>query len=303
MKTHDSHTVYNILMIPMCLVFFQGKLLHWSNDLGSKDTSSLVRETLTNLRVVRSLAAEARQVERYKDLASDVYDLSLQSGMVNATSKSSATLMVQLAVALSLYVAGLAVLTRQVEVGYIITFAGVSVMGLSSVAQLAPLVAQITRSLKATEHVLDLIDRVPEGAASSTGGQYPEGMEGRIELRDVVFDYPVRGKGDEDEGEGEANPRAGPLLKNFSLTLAAGSMTGIVGARRCGKTAIVELIQRMYDVDGGAVLVDGLDVRSLDSDWLRENVAVVHQEPILLGMNIAQNIAYALDSATQAQVS
>ena len=52
----------------------------------------------------------------------------------------------------------------------------------------------------------------------------------------------------------------------------------------------------------GSVLLDGLDVRALDSDWLRENVAVVHQEPILLGMNIAQNIAYALDSATQAQV-
>jgi len=65
---------------------------------------------------------------------------------------------------------------------------------------------------------------------------------------------------------------------------------------------VVELIQRLYDPDQGAVLLDGVDVRELDSDWLRENVAVVHQEPVMLGMTIAQNIAFALDSATQAQV-
>lgn len=110
-----------ISLSPVCLLviriqsFYAGKLAKDRSD-AINESSNLVRETLSHLTVVRSLAAEARQAERYKDLASDVYDLSLQSGMVNATSKSSATLVVQLAVALSLYVAGLAVLTRQVEV-------------------------------------------------------------------------------------------------------------------------------------------------------------------------------------------
>jgi hypothetical protein len=118
--------------------------------------SLLVTETLRHLREVRSMAAEARQLDKYKDLATDLYDLSLQSGMVNATSKSSATLMVQLAVALSLYLGGLAVLTRQVEVGYVITFAAVSIMSLSSLAQVSPLVAQITKALRITTQVTRL---------------------------------------------------------------------------------------------------------------------------------------------------
>jgi len=159
-------------------------------------------------------------------------------------------------------------------------------------------VLQITKALIATEHVMSLIERSPEGAAASTGGQVPDGIEGRVELRDVTFDYPVRGA-EVASGGGGGDPRAGPLLHNFSLTIAAGSMTGIVGARHSGKTAVVELIQRMYDADAGSVLLDGLDVRTLDSEWLREKVAVVHQEPVLLGMTIAQNIAFALDSATQ----
>jgi len=287
---------------PVCLLvirvqsFYAKKL---SKERGStmSATSLLVRETLENLRVVRALAAEARQVDKYKDLAADVYDLSLQTGMVNATSKSSSTLVVQLAVSLSLYVAGMAVLTRQVEVGYIITFAGVSILAMSSVAQFAPLVRQITKALRATEEVLNLLDRMPEGAASGGGGQTLEKLEGRIELRDVVFDYPVPYK--DEDGE---SARKGPVLNKLSLTISPGSMTAIVGARRSGKTAVEELIQRFYDPANGTVLIDGQDVRTLDSDWLRENVVVVHQEPILLGMSIAQNIAYSLDSVTQAQV-
>eukprot|EP00277_Geminigera_cryophila_P020848 CAMPEP_0179491056 /NCGR_PEP_ID=MMETSP0799-20121207/65848_1 /TAXON_ID=46947 /ORGANISM="Geminigera cryophila, Strain CCMP2564" /LENGTH=771 /DNA_ID=CAMNT_0021307409 /DNA_START=451 /DNA_END=2766 /DNA_ORIENTATION=- len=287
---------------PVCLLviriqsFYAKKL---SKERGSTmgATTLLVRETLENLRVVRALAAEARQVDQYKDLAADVYDLSLQTGMVNATSKSSATLVVQLAVALSLYVAGMAVLTRQVEVGYIITFAGVSILAMSSIAQFAPLVRQMTKALRATEEVLNLLDRTPEGAAM--GGTDARKSGGGIELRDVVFDYPVPYK-QPDEAEGGA--ATGPLLNNLSLTILPGSMTAIVGARHSGKTAVEELIQRLYDPLHGTVLLDGQDVRTLDSDWLRENVVVVHQEPILLAMSIAQNIAYSLDSVTQAQV-
>lgn len=284
---------------PVCLLVIRiqgfyalklGKERGWTIETSSR----LVRETLGNLRVVRALAAEARQVDKYKDLASDVYDLSLQSGMVNATSKSSATLIVQLAVALSLYVAGLAVLKRQVEVGYVITFAGVSILAMASLSQLAPLLRQVTKALEASEEVLNMLNRSPEGAARAAGGQTLENLEGKIELRDVTFDYPV-------SHQGTLKPTQ-PLIDNLSLTIPAGSMTAIVGERNAGKTALVELIQRLYDPDRGTVLLDGHDLTTLDNDWLRENVCVVYQEPILLGMTIAQNIAYSLDSVTQAQV-
>jgi len=274
--------------------------------------TELVRETLSNLREIRSLGAEPRQLDKYKDLAADVYDLSLQTGMVNATSKSSATLMVQLAVALSLYVSGMAVLTRQVEVGYVITFAGAAITAMSAVSQLSPLVAQVTKALTTVETVLALLDRAPQAAAaSSSGGHTLEVIEGRLELRDVMFAGAAGERNPRGRREGSVSEsilkegvEPEPLLKNVSLTFPAGSMTAVVhtSARKPATTALMELMQRLYDPEQGAVYLDGHDLRTLDAEWLREHVAVVHQEPVLLAMSLAQNIAFARDSVTQPQV-
>jgi ABC-type multidrug transport system fused ATPase/permease subunit len=176
--------------------------------------------------------------------------------------------------------------------------------------------------------VIYLLDRSPRGAAATAGGQTLDGLEGRIEFHNVTFGIDVEDDGAEGleglEGLLGRRPEVGdkgrvPLLHGFALTISAGSMTGIVqtgtlevggggggagvGGDGLQKTnAFMSLIQRLYDPLSGSVLLDGHDLRTLDSEWLRENVAVVHQEPVLLGMTIAQNIAFSRETASQAQV-
>ena len=249
-------------LAPVCLLVIRIQQFYSSKLGGERGAAmgaatELVRETLSNLREIRSLGAEPRQLDKYKDLAADVYDLSLQTGMVNATSKSSATLMVQLAVALSLYVSGMAVLTRQVEVGYVITFAGAAITAMSAVSQLSPLVAQVTKALTTVETVLALLDRAPQAAAaSSSGGHTLEVIEGRLELRDVMFAGAAGERNPRGRREGSVSEsilkegvEPEPLLKNVSLTFPAGSMTAVVhtSARKPATTALMELMQRLYD--------------------------------------------------------
>lgn len=277
-------------LAPIC-VLVMGVQSFYARRMGKErsgrlaEASALLRETLSHLRVLKSFAAEDVQLDKYKERVADVYEVSLQSGLVDATSKSSATLMVQFSVALSLYVGGVAVLSRQVEVGYLIAFAILSILAVSSMAQLPPLLRQVSKALAATTNLFSLLDRIPNLPAS--GAQVIESLEGRVELAGVSFSY---------------SPDQGPVLSDLTLTIPSGSFFGIVGARGSGKSTLVTLMQRLHQPETGSIAMDGVDYRGLDADWLREKISVVQQEPVLFGTSIAANIAYPSETATQAQV-
>jgi ABC-type multidrug transport system fused ATPase/permease subunit len=116
-----------------------------------------------------------------------------------------------------------------------------------------------------------------------------------VEVRALSFRYPT-----------PAGPGAAPgperVLDDVSFSAAPRSVTAVVGGRRAGKSTLAHLLQHLYEPAAGAVLLDGVDVRALDTDWLRENVTVVYEDPVLFNMSLAQNIAYAIDTASQAQV-
>lgn len=113
-----------------------------------------------------------------------------------------------------------------------------------------------------------------------------EKVDGRIEIRDVSL-FPDA-------------PSSDKLLN--SVSISAGSIAAIVGGRGAGKTRLMESMQRMQEPAGGSILLDGSDVKALDPDWLREHVVAVQTEPVLFAMSIAQNISYAVETASQAQV-
>lgn len=108
----------------------------------------------------------------------------------------------------------------------------------------------------------------------------PESMEGAVSLRDVSFSYPSR-------------PNV-PVLKNFSLTIPPNTTAALVGSSGSGKSTVVALLQRFYDVDGGTVEIDGKDICSLDLSWLRKHIGYVQQEPALFGLTVRENICYGV---------
>lgn len=105
---------------------------------------------------------------------------------------------------------------------------------------------------------------------------------GKVEFREVVFAYPAR--------------KESQVYKNMSLTIEAGQYVALVGPSGCGKSTLVALLERFYNVDGGQILLDGIDIRKLNVAWLRKNIGLVSQEPVLFSGSIAWNISLGLKS-------
>lgn len=109
----------------------------------------------------------------------------------------------------------------------------------------------------------------------------PPAMEGRIEFQSVDFAYPTR-------------PDV-LVLKGFSLSIPAKTTAALVGSSGNGKSTVIALLQRFYDVSGGTVSIDGIDIRDFDHKWLRSHFGFVQQEPVLFGLSIRENVAYGVD--------
>mmetsp|Transcript_39631 Transcript_39631/g.81427 ORF Transcript_39631/g.81427 Transcript_39631/m.81427 type:complete len:333 (+) Transcript_39631:1181-2179(+) len=109
----------------------------------------------------------------------------------------------------------------------------------------------------------------------------PKLMIGEVKMSDVSFSYPSR--------------RNVPVLTNFNLTIPANSTAALVGSSGAGKSTVVNLLQRFYDIDSGSITVDGNDIRDLDLTWLRQKIGYVQQEPQLFGMTVRENVCYGVD--------
>jgi ABC-type multidrug transport system fused ATPase/permease subunit len=141
------------------------------------------------------------------------------------------------------------------------------------------------RAVAGGERVFELLDREPRLTAPPGAPPLPAG-DGRVELRDVCFEY-----------EGTE-----PVLRDIDLEVEAGRTVALVGPTGSGKTTLVMLIPRLYDVTRGAVLVDGVDVQSVDPASLRREVAVVSDDAFLFSASLRDNIAYARPEASDDEV-
>ena len=133
------------------------------------------------------------------------------------------------------------------------------------------------------------IDRVPEIDSADPGGLKPEKCIGHIELENVKFNYPSR-------------PNI-PILKEIDLYFEAGKTVALVGASGSGKSTIVSMVERFYDPLSGVVKVDGIDVKDLNLKWLRNQIGLVSQEPVLFATTIRNNVGHGLIGSKWENVS
>lgn len=154
------------------------------------------------------------------------------------------------------------------------------VIATSSLTIIAPSVGDFTKAAAGAKDVLSMISREPKIDSASTEGLRPDKIEGRIELRNVTFKYPAR-------------PTV-QVLDGISLVFEEGKTTAIVGSSGSGKSTIVALAERWYDPESGDILLDGHSMKDLNIKWLRSQIGLVQQEPMLFNDTIYVNVAHGL---------
>jgi ABC-type multidrug transport system fused ATPase/permease subunit len=242
-------------------------------------------ENVSGVRVVKAFAQEQRQLTRFRKSVKRVFDQSMYSTRLRAFYSPLIGFLPQLGLAAILLVGGRQAARGTITVGEFVAFYGYVTMLTSPMRMLGIALGMSQRAVASGARVFQILDRAPQLTSPPGAPELPAGG-GRVEMRDVTFGY--------ESGD--------PVLRHIDLDVEAGKTLAIVGGTGSGKTTLVMLIPRLYDVEQGAVLVDGADVRSVDAASLRREVAVVSDDAFLFSATLGENIAYARPEASDEEV-
>ncbi|XP_035227144.1 ATP-dependent translocase ABCB1-like isoform X2 [Stegodyphus dumicola] len=255
---------------------------------------AVAEEVLSSIRTVAAFGGEKKEIERYNNCLIPASKKGIKRGLLTSIGAGLIWFCIYAGYALAFwYGVKLIVDGKDQEVPeykpstLVIVFFNV-MLGAMGVGQTAPYFEAFALARGAASKVFSIIERKPPIDSSSESGKVLQYLEGNITLKDVHFNYPAR-------------PDV-PILRGFSLKIKSGETVALVGPSGCGKSTIVQLIQRFYDADRGSVEIDGVDVRDLNVGWLRDNIGLVGQEPVLFSTTIAENICYGKSGATQEDV-
>ena len=245
-----------------------------------------VEENIGGVRVVKAFAREDRQLDRFRGRVGRVWDQAMVSTRMQAFYNPFIGFLPQIGLAAILFYGGRQVISGRLTIGEFSAFYSYLLMLLSPMRTLGTLLGLAQRATAAGARVYQILDREPRIVSPPDAPGLPAGS-GHVELRGVSLQY-----------EGAARP----VLHDVDLDVPAGTTVALVGATGSGKTTLVHLLPRLYDVSAGAVLIDGADVREVDVASLRGAIAVVDDDPFLFSATVAENIAYARADATREEV-
>ncbi|MHC4562509.1 MAG: ABC transporter ATP-binding protein [Planctomycetota bacterium] len=246
--------------------------------------TAVVADALPGVRVIKAFSQEKREVDRFEEKSTALFNEE-QTYIRGARSLFEPAMMFSAGLGSLIiwvvggwwYCRGNAGLTPGTLVGFQL-FLG---MFLRPIHQLAHMDDALNRAATSAQRIFEILDTQPK-IYSKAQATLPDELAGQIELRNVSFSYDGVHK----------------VLKNIDITIEAGHMVGLAGPSGGGKTTMVNLISRFYDVLEGQILIDGVDVRDYDITQLRQKIGVVLQEPFLFHGTISENIAYGKPHAT-----
>lgn len=248
--------------------------------------NQVLRENLTGIRVIRAFVRTRHEQERFTDANTDLTATQLKVTRLFALTLPSVMFIINASSIAIVWFGGKLVDAGELEIGSMTAFISYVMQILFSVMMAVMTIAMVPRAAAASERVLEVIETDPaivDPATPVTGT--PEGVApGTVEFRDVEFRYP----GAQD-----------PVLRDVSLTFPAGRTTAIVGSTGSGKSTLVNLIPRLYDVTAGSVLVDGVDVRQRAQQDLWSRLGLVPQKAFLFSGSVADNLRFGREDAAE----
>jgi len=263
--------------------------------------TAYLQETLSGIRVVRSFAQEPRHVERFAELNDENREANMLTVKLNARYFPAVEMLSGLAVAGIVLYGGLQAIDGHITVGTVVAFVAALSYLFEPIQQLSQLYTTYQSGMAALEKIFQLLDVRPS-LTDRPGAVRLERIRGEVRFEDVSFAYAPRRssrrKGNtRDRAAGEVR-----ALEHIDLTIPPGQTLALVGATGAGKSTLAKLVARFYDPTEGRVLVDGHDLRDLDSASLRSQMGIVPQEAFLFSGTIHDNIAFGRPGADPAQI-
>ncbi len=248
--------------------------------------NTILQEDLQGMRVIRAFVREDHETTRYRAINDDLLDKNVGAIRLLAGNFPFVFLLANIGTLIIVWYGGLQVIGRQISIGQLIAFNTYLSFLLLPILTIGFLAAQISRAGASSLRIFDILD-APLDVTDRPGAVALPPITGRVEFRDVSFRYPA----------GERD-----ILHEISFTVEPGQTIALLGTTGSGKSTLVNLIPRFYDATGGAVLVDGHDVRDVTLASLRSQIGIVLQEALLFSGPVRDNIAYGKPDATQEQI-
>ncbi|XP_057304790.1 ATP-dependent translocase ABCB1-like isoform X3 [Hydractinia symbiolongicarpus] len=243
--------------------------------------SALANQAIMNIRTVATIGRESYFIEKYTELIEQPYRQSLRKSFVFGVTFGLSSSLMMLANAAAFSLGGKLVQDEEITFDEMFKVVLAAVFGAMIAGQIASFAPDYVAAKVSAARIFNLLDRVPAINAFSTSGSRLEKVDGHIDFESVSFNYPTRP---------DVN-----VLQQLSFGIKSGQKVALVGASGCGKSTSVGLLERFYDPFEGTVKIDNHDIKDFNVKWLRSQLGLVSQEPVLFARSIKDNIKYGLD--------
>lgn len=283
-------TIAILVVTPICFIvastiskfnqrFFAGQ----QKSVG--ELSSFVAEIVGNQKVVKAFNRESQSVEDFDKISDNLAETATRAMFASAMINPSTRFVNNIAYISVGLVGGILAVTKGVSVGIVSSFLIYANQFAKPFNEISGITAQIQTAFASLTRIFEIIDEEPESRDKDNAIEL-ENCKGNIEIRNVDFSY----------------DKKKPLIENFNFNAKAGETIAIVGPTGCGKTTLVNLLMRFYDIDKGEILIDGINVQDITRDSLRKTFGMVLQDPWLFKGTVKENIAYGKPGATDEEI-
>ncbi|XBH96274.1 hypothetical protein VPH35_086688 [Triticum aestivum] len=252
------------------------------------DAADIVEQTIGTIRTVVSFNGENQAITTYNKFVRNAYECALREGAVIGLGLGPVTGTLFCTYGLAVWYGAKLIVDGGYNGGIIINVMLAVFSGALSLSLATSSITAFAGGQGAAYRIFKTIEREPDIDVYDKKGIILEDIKGDVELKDVYLSYPTR-----------------PdhlVLNGFSLRVRSGTTMALVGGSGGGKSTVVSLVERFYDPLSGEVLIDGVDIRRMNLGWIRGNIGLVSQEPVLFSSTIRENIAYGKDGLTLAEI-
>jgi ATP-binding cassette subfamily B protein len=247
----------------------------------------VLREILTGLMVIRAFNTQAHEEQRFDAANADLTKTSLFINRVLVFMMPIMMLVLNGVMLLIIWVGAHEVDAGSIQVGDMMAFMQYAMQIIFAFLMVSFMFIMLPRASVSANRIMEVLETEPVVVDPATPRHFKEEQKGKVEFHDVSFRYP----GAEED-----------ILRHVTFTARPGQTTAIIGSTGCGKSTLVNLVPRFYDVTGGSVKVDGMDVREVTQHDLRDKIGFIGQKAVLFSGTIDSNIRYANEGASEAEI-